>query len=157
QLMYNFLLPHICERLRSQGRRVYFTDMHSAVPLADMPDQLHPNQLGYEKMATDWFTAIASLPCTNCPPRFTRQPAGGPMLPGANLTLVASATSLGGPIRYQWRLNDADIPGAITPTFTIVNASLAAQGVYVLVASNAFGATVSSNAYLFLNHPPVLS
>src|SRR6185503_18059367 len=43
---------------RGLGRQVYFTDMHSAVPLADMPDRLHPNQLGYRKMATNWFNVV---------------------------------------------------------------------------------------------------
>ena len=58
QTTFNAFLPGICERQRGLGRQVYFTDMHSAVPLADMPDQLHPNQLGYSKMATNWFTAV---------------------------------------------------------------------------------------------------
>jgi len=61
QTTFNTFLPSICERQRGLGRQVYFTDMHSAVPLADMPDQLHPNQLGYRKMATNWFTATQAL------------------------------------------------------------------------------------------------
>ena len=61
QTTFNTFLPSICERQRRLGRQVYFTDMHSAVPLADMPDQLHPNQLGYRKMATNWFTATQAL------------------------------------------------------------------------------------------------
>ena len=39
--------------------------MHSAVPLADMPDQLHPNQLGYRKMSTNWFASILAAIETN--------------------------------------------------------------------------------------------
>jgi lysophospholipase L1-like esterase len=61
RIAFNAFLPGICERQRGLGRQVYFTDMHSAVPLADMPDQLHPNQLGYRKMATNWFTATQTL------------------------------------------------------------------------------------------------
>jgi len=61
QTTFNTFLPSICERQRGLRRQVYFTDMHSAVPLADMPDQLHPNQLGYRKMATNWFTSIQGL------------------------------------------------------------------------------------------------
>jgi lysophospholipase L1-like esterase len=58
QTNFNPFLPGMCERQRGLGRQVYFTDMHSAVPLADMPDQLHPNQLGYTKMATNWFNVV---------------------------------------------------------------------------------------------------
>ena len=65
QMMYNSLLPGMCERQRSFGRNIYFTDMYSAVLLADMPDQLHPNQLGYTKMATNWFSSIMAAIETN--------------------------------------------------------------------------------------------
>lgn len=65
QTMYNALLPGMCERQRGLGRQVYFTDMYSALPLADMPDQLHPNQLGYSKMATNWFASILAAIETN--------------------------------------------------------------------------------------------
>jgi lysophospholipase L1-like esterase len=65
QMMYNALLPGMCERQRSLGRQVYFTDMYSAVLLADMPDQLHPNQLGYNKMATNWVASIIAAIETN--------------------------------------------------------------------------------------------
>ena len=43
------------------GRRVYFLDMRSAVPLSDMPDNLHPNQTGYDKMADAWVPAIQAI------------------------------------------------------------------------------------------------
>ena len=43
------------------GRRVTFLDMRSAVPLADMPDSLHPNQTGYDKMAAAWLPAIQAV------------------------------------------------------------------------------------------------
>ncbi len=61
QTTFNAFLPSICERQRGLGRLVYFTDMHGAVPLADMPDQLHPNQLGYRKMATNWFNVVNNV------------------------------------------------------------------------------------------------
>jgi lysophospholipase L1-like esterase len=58
---FNPLLPGLCERQRALGRQVYFNDLRSAVPLSDMPDQLHPNQVGYNKMATNWFRAVTNL------------------------------------------------------------------------------------------------
>ena len=65
QMLYNSLLPGMCERQSSLGRNIYFTDMYNAVPLADMPDQLHPNELGYTKMATNWFSSIMAAIETN--------------------------------------------------------------------------------------------
>jgi lysophospholipase L1-like esterase len=43
------------------GRRVTFLDMRSVVPLSDLPDGLHPNQTGYDKMANAWLPAIQAV------------------------------------------------------------------------------------------------
>jgi lysophospholipase L1-like esterase len=155
QTTYNPLLPGMCERQRALGRQVYFTDMYSAVPLADMPDQLHPNQLGYNKMATNWFAAITSLPCNGCPPRFTLQPKGQSMLPGTNVILVAEALGSGAPISYQWRLEGMDIPNATNATYSFTNASLAHQGNYTVAATDTNGTTISASAFLYLFVRPV--
>jgi len=61
QRTFNPFVPGIVARQAALGRQVYFTDLRSAVPLADFPDQLHPGALGYSKMATNWFNAITSL------------------------------------------------------------------------------------------------
>ncbi|MEZ5329137.1 MAG: GDSL-type esterase/lipase family protein [Verrucomicrobiales bacterium] len=53
--------PFVEERIAGQvalGRKVSFLDMRSAVPLSDMPDQLHPNLAGLIKMADAYFGAI---------------------------------------------------------------------------------------------------
>jgi lysophospholipase L1-like esterase len=47
------------------GRKVTFLDMRAAVPLSDMPDGLHPNQTGSDKMANAWLGAIQSLSTPN--------------------------------------------------------------------------------------------
>jgi lysophospholipase L1-like esterase len=155
QTTFNIFLPSICERQRSLGRQVYFTDMHSAVPLADMPDQLHPNQLGYRKMATNWFAAVNLLACGNCPPRFIVHPKGQSMLPGTNVTLTAEVIAGGAPVQYQWRFEGTDIPSAINATYSFTNASIAHQGNYSVAATDTNGTTVSSNAFVFLFVRPV--
>jgi lysophospholipase L1-like esterase len=43
------------------GDLVSFLDMRAAVPLSDMPDNLHPDQNGYNKMAAAWHGAIIAL------------------------------------------------------------------------------------------------
>jgi lysophospholipase L1-like esterase len=155
QTTFNPLLPGLCERQRDLGRQVYFTDMRSVIQLSDLPDQLHPNQFGYNKMATNWFTAINALPCATCPPRFTLQPRGQSMLPGTNVSLVAAAAGVGSPIRYQWRFEGMDIPNATNTNYGFTNASSSHQGNYTVAATDTNGTTVSSTAFLYLFVPPV--
>lgn len=70
--------PYVQARVNahaSAGRRVTFLDMRSAVPLSDMPDSLHPNQNGYNKMAAAWLPAIQAVIGTNgdtSPPAISR-------------------------------------------------------------------------------------
>ncbi len=56
--------PQVVARINAQaalGRRVTFLDMRAAVPLAEMPDNLHPGQAGYDHMADAWAPAVQSI------------------------------------------------------------------------------------------------
>jgi lysophospholipase L1-like esterase len=154
QTTFNPLLPGLCERQRALGRQVYFNDLRSSVTLADLPDQLHPNQFGYNKMATNWFAAMQAL-CTDCPPWFSLQPTNQAMLPGTNVSLVAKADSVFGALQYQWRFNGTEIPNATNATYSFTNASLAHQGNYSVAATDANGTTISSSALLYYYVRPV--
>ncbi|WP_260478710.1 non-reducing end alpha-L-arabinofuranosidase family hydrolase [Kibdelosporangium aridum] len=46
----------------SAGKRVHLVDMYPSVPVADLPDGIHPNAAGYSKMATTWYNALRSVP-----------------------------------------------------------------------------------------------
>ena len=61
QTTFNPFVPSIVARQAALGRQVYFTDMRSALTLADTYDNLHPNQIGYNKMATNWLAAITAV------------------------------------------------------------------------------------------------
>ncbi|MGV3663476.1 MAG: GDSL-type esterase/lipase family protein [Prosthecobacter sp.] len=61
QTLFNPQVPGIVSAHAAAGRKVSFLDMRAAVPLADMPDNLHPNQTGYDKMAGAWLGAIQSV------------------------------------------------------------------------------------------------
>ena len=71
QTTFNPFVPGIVARQAALGRQVYFTNLRGALTLADTFDNLHPNQAGYNKMATNWFAAITNvispLGTTNAP------------------------------------------------------------------------------------------
>lgn len=56
--IFNPRIPAIVHRQVALGRKVSFTDMRSALELSDTSDLVHPNALGYRKMATNWFQAV---------------------------------------------------------------------------------------------------
>ena len=60
---YNASLPAIVAAQKAAGKRITLLDMHAAITTDDLlPDGVHPNQVGMDKMAANWFSAInASL------------------------------------------------------------------------------------------------
>ncbi|MFI5387559.1 MAG: GDSL-type esterase/lipase family protein [Fimbriimonadales bacterium] len=58
--VYNAGIPGLVSSYTSQGKHVYFVDIHSAVGASDLADGIHPNQGGYDKMANVWNGAIQS-------------------------------------------------------------------------------------------------
>lgn len=60
-----------------------------------------------------------------------------------------------GPIRYQWRLNGADVPGATNPVLTISNPTLAQAGRYTLVAMDDVTTVTSPSAEIRPDFPPL--
>jgi lysophospholipase L1-like esterase len=61
QRQFNPFVEDIVADHAAAGRRVTFLDMRAVVPLSDMPDQLHPGQVGYNKMANAWLGAIQAV------------------------------------------------------------------------------------------------
>ncbi len=78
-------------------------------------------------------------------PEITTQPVGGVLSAGATLTLTVVATGTE-PLSYQWKLNDADIPGATGSTYTLASATAAAAGDYTVQITNAGGSVTSAKA-----------
>ncbi|WP_410571180.1 endo-1,4-beta-xylanase [Amycolatopsis sp. cmx-4-61] len=59
---FNAALPGIVQGKVNAGKHVHLVDMHSAVSAAELPDGVHPNATGYDKMAAVWYTALRSVP-----------------------------------------------------------------------------------------------
>jgi hypothetical protein len=81
------------------------------------------------------------------PPSFASQPQDGSVYVGEDFQFSAS---VGGtfPISFQWKTNGVNIPGATNSTLLLTNVQLANAGTYTLLASNAYGTALSSNAVL---------
>ncbi len=62
---FNPNVPGVVARQQALGHNVTFLDMHAYLELADMGDGLHPNAVGYAKMANAWFPALTNIIGTN--------------------------------------------------------------------------------------------
>jgi hypothetical protein len=83
------------------------------------------------------------------PVTFTIQPTNQNVLPGTNETLISAAVGYG-PVKYQWRLNGANIPDATNASYSFTGASLTNHGVYQVAAMDGYSSSVSSNAFVFV-------
>jgi hypothetical protein len=73
---------------------------------------------------------------------------------GSDVTFGVTATGAL-PLSYQWRFDNANIPGATDATYTIFNAQVNNAGAYDVVVSNGHGSAASGPAILDLSLPPL--
>src|ERR1019366_5538979 len=88
-------------------------------------------------------------------PKFTVQPwnrslvATSSVIPVTTITLAGKCVGVQ-PMSYHWRLNGTNYPGATNDTlnvrYDVASFTLPPSGTYQLVASNAYGVTVSKPA-----------
>ena len=84
------------------------------------------------------------------PLQFSLQPVNQFVNSGVNVTLASAAFGTG-PIRYQWRFEGAEIPGATNANYNIANVQLDQHhGNYSVRAFDDFGFLDSTNAFLYL-------
>ena len=128
----------------------------SIVPNAtNMLLELHnvqPTNAGnYRLTASNVYGAVTSsvavLTVIADPPTVSIQPPNPIGLLTSNVTLTVSAAGPL-PITYQWRFNGTDISDATNTFLTLSDLQLSDEGIYTVVASNPFGSTTSSNAFL---------
>ncbi len=70
---YNAYVPQIVAAHHQQGQDVRFVDMHMALTTGDLsPDGVHPDTIGYDKMARAWYGALTG----KTPPPLPAAPVG---------------------------------------------------------------------------------
>ena len=57
---FNSTIPNIVSTKSDQGKKVTFVDISSKLNLSDLIDGIHPNEVGYNKIAQAWESAILS-------------------------------------------------------------------------------------------------
>ena len=87
--------------------------------------------------------------------RIVTQPVSQTVLSGGNVTFAVEAVG-GGPLRYQWQFNSANIPGATSATFTVSKVDAKSSGVYSVVVSNDGGSVMSLGAFLGIIEPVII-
>jgi lysophospholipase L1-like esterase len=55
---YNVEVPRLVAKRARAGHKIRFVDLAGLLTVADLADDLHPNDRGYAKMAAGWFKAL---------------------------------------------------------------------------------------------------
>jgi hypothetical protein len=117
-----------------------------------MLNQVTTNQSGnYTVAVTNSYgfdhSQVATLTVQNSAPIITTQPQSRTVASGSSVTFTADAEgSL--PLFWQWQFNQKAIPDATNSSLVLGPLTDAQGGTYSVIASNAFGAMISSNAIL---------
>ncbi len=83
------------------------------------------------------------------PPVITTQPLSQLLNLGGLLNLVVKVVAPPG-VRYQWRLNGANIPGATNAIYSVLSVLVSDAGSYTVVVSDAYGAITSQRVLVSL-------
>jgi hypothetical protein len=89
-------------------------------------------------------------------PAFTQQPSGGNLCSGDFIDFTVAVTGSPAP-SLQWKHNGLTIPGATSPTYTILSLDPSDSGDYVCVATNSCGSAPSNPAVLVVQSEPLIS
>ena len=107
------------------------------------------NQLG---SAT---SVVATLSVVS-PPVIVRQPTGTNVIVGQSAAFAVEAVG-SAPLRYQWRLDGVNIPGATNAALNLVGLQVASSGNYSVRITNLIGSAISADAALLVEPPASVS
>jgi hypothetical protein len=89
-------------------------------------------------------------------PSIISQPETQSVVPGTNVSFHVSANGAM-PLGFQWRFNGAPLAGESSSALLLTNVQAAQMGVYSVTVTNASGLTASTNAWLKILAPPVIT
>ncbi|HVU32860.1 MAG TPA: immunoglobulin domain-containing protein [Opitutaceae bacterium] len=110
----------------------------------------------YTVVATNGVGSVTSTGATLTvvypPPSIAKQPTGGSVQAGGQITFSVTVASVPA-VTYQWRKNGAAIPGATSSSLVLSNVQAADAGRYSVTVSSAFGSATSAEAVLSIGNP----
>ena len=124
-----------------------------------LPDVHTSDSASYTCVATNTAGSATSNPATltvnavitNIAPVFTAQPLAKTIASGS--TVVFAVTASGSPApTFQWRKDDANLPGSTGATLVVTAATAANAGSYTCVATNSAGSATSNPATLTVSN-----
>lgn len=148
---FNAGVPEIVAAYAAQGRKAYLVDMYSALTAADITaDGIHPNQAGYDKMATTWFGALTSqgVVVANARPTFTG--TSNAAWSGTGSWSGGAVPAAAAEVRFdQARNTNLDVSGTVgslnfTAVATVAGSGAASNSTATLTLMN--GLTHSANS-----------
>ena len=157
----NAIRPLILQR-QSAGLPISLVDMHPALTNADLADDVHPNESGYNKMAAVWFDELRRLRSGNRLPTvaITAPVPNAVFQAPTNIDITATATDPDGSIHDVAFFGDSILIGTATaPPYQVTWNSVAA-GPHTLTAraTDDLGATaVSMPVAVVVNGPPTVT
>ncbi len=111
----------------------------------------------YDCVATNFCNTVTSntaVLTVGVTPTITSQPSPQAVCPLSNATFTVSANNA---TSYQWRKASVNIPGANSPSYTVVGAGAGDVGSYECLVSSSCGSVLSSAAALSLYSAPSIS
>jgi hypothetical protein len=128
---------------------------HYGLPTDGSADFTDPDGDHYNNWQ-EWLAGSNPTNPLSAPPYITVQPGSQVVVAGNDATFSVTAIPVESGLSYQWRFNDTnDIPNATNASLTLANVQSASDGLYSVRVTNVFGAILSSNAALRVDHPPL--
>jgi len=112
----------------------------------------------YRVIITNQYGAATSTVATLSivsPPVITAQPQSTNVFVSQSVTFSVGVFG-SPPLRYQWRFNGANIPGATNPALTLSNLQLTNSGGYSVRITNSISSVVSDTATLLVAEAPII-
>jgi len=128
-------------------------------PVLQLVNLQPSDEANYHVVVTNLYGQASSDPAglsLSAAPTFIVMPQSTNVFVGA--TVIFSPIVNGTPpLHYQWRFNNANIPGATNATLTLNNVQLTSSGNYTLRVTNFVDSAISTPATLAVSIAPVVS